>query len=147
MEFVMATLVSIMLAIAGIRANFIPGTETYKFVSNTERWVCVIRNNGQFLGKLDLHGEFTQEKRMPAGSWSVGVPPHVVINGGSPRKAYEFRSGVLIPGEIQDDGRFVPEVGGKIIKFSDYTYTPTASRIWNLPGYFVSIEPKPADKK
>ena len=54
---------------------------------------------------------------------------------------------MLIPGEIQDDGRFVPEVGGTIIKFTDYTYTPTGPRIWNLPGYFVPNEPEAADKK
>jgi len=51
-------------------------------------------------------------------------------------KVYELRSGMLIPGQLGPSGRFVPEEDGKIIKFSNYTYGPTASPIWNLPGRF-----------
>ena len=34
----------------------------------------------------------------------------------------------------------VRTVGGKIIAFKDYEYSPTAPRIWNLPGGFVTEE-------
>jgi hypothetical protein len=34
-------------------------------------------------------------------------------------------------------GKFVPEPGEKVIRFSDYKYSPGATRIWNLPGNFV----------
>jgi hypothetical protein len=65
------------------------------------------------------------------------------------KPVYEFRSGVLAPGEIREGGNFAPEVGGKIVAFADYTYTPDATPIWNLPGGFRPEKPpeKPADKK
>jgi hypothetical protein len=59
----------------------------------------------------------------------------------SPVRCYEFRNGVLIPGTMDTKGRFIPEVGGKIIPFSDYRYSPLAPRIWNLPGYFKYTHP------
>ncbi|HEY8505421.1 MAG TPA: hypothetical protein VIL46_12630 [Gemmataceae bacterium] len=61
---------------------------------------------------------------------------------------------MLVPGELQPDGRFVPEAGGTIIPFADYEYRPTAPPIWNLPGRFVTEaeaarlkQSKPADKQ
>ncbi len=44
------------------------------------------------------------------------------------------------------DGRFVPDVGAKIIHFNDYRYAPSAIHIWNLPGYFKKKEPAGAAK-
>lgn len=146
----MTTLVTVALVIAGLKAG-VPSAEpmTYKFVSDTDRLVGVVwwADDVHLIGKINKSGDFVHEIKNIHKSWSLGIPPHSVINGGPKRKAFEFRSGVLIPGEIQDDGRFVPEVGGKIIKFADYTYSLTAPRIWNLPGYFVPNEPKAAEKK
>ena len=45
-----------------------------------------------------------------------------------------------------NSGKFVPDEGGRIIKFSDYHYSPFARPIWNLPGYFRPVAVKPADK-
>jgi hypothetical protein len=59
---------------------------------------------------------------------------------------YEFRSGRLIPGDIDDDGNFIPTVGGKIIDFKDYRYGPKAPKIYNLPGKFVKKERKDSKK-
>jgi hypothetical protein len=37
-------------------------------------------------------------------------------------------------------GNFVPETGSKVIRFEDFKYSPEAPRIWNLPGYFLTID-------
>lgn len=50
---------------------------------------------------------------------------------------YEYRSGVLVPGKLQEYSAFIPEVGGKIIDFKDYKYTPDGPQIYNLPGFFM----------
>lgn len=63
--------------------------------------------------------------------------------GPSSNQCYEFRSGILIPGTMDFNGQFTPEIGGKIIPFSEYRYTPLERPIWNLPGYFSYIGPGP----
>ncbi|MBX9625689.1 MAG: hypothetical protein K2X82_17945 [Gemmataceae bacterium] len=122
----------------------------YKFVENTDRWVRVIRGKWEFTGKLDKNGEFTQEFRAPAGGPATMMPPADLLAGpgqlGAAAKAYEIRFGTLIPGTLRKDGLFVPEVGGKVIKFADYKYSPEGPQIWNLPGWFVPDDP-PAAKK
>jgi hypothetical protein len=62
-------------------------------------------------------------------------------------KCYEFRSGRLILGETLEDGRFVPEIGSEVIDFKDYKYSPSAIRIYNLPGSFVEVDPKTGKPK
>ena len=133
-----------------------PPKKKYVFVENTDRWVRVTQGEWQFVGKLDKNGDFAQEFGWKKGQ-EVKAPQGIdTINfsAGQHKRAYEFRSGMLIPGELQPDGRFVPEVGGKIIPFKDYQYSPSATRIWNLPGFFVTEDEaaelkkaKPADKK
>lgn len=135
-----------------------PPKEQYVFVEDTGRWVAVIRPKLYLIGKLDQNGNFIHQYKyeaIPPGL-NLGFPPPPTINytREKPKKVYEFRSGVLVPGEIRPDGSFVPEAGGKIIRFTDYQYTPTARPIWNLPGVFVTEEEaaklkkaKPADKK
>ncbi|OWK41792.1 hypothetical protein FRUB_03870 [Fimbriiglobus ruber] len=54
---------------------------------------------------------------------------------------------MLIPGEIRPLGQFVPEVGGKIIRFADYRYNPEAKPIWNLPGKFILAKDLEKEKK
>lgn len=136
-----------------------PPKGRYVFVQNTDRYVGIIRGNWHLVGKFDANGEFFQDMKLKKGQgYSAGIPPHGIINSSGhatlSRKVYEFRSGVLVPGEIRPDGYFVPEAGGKIIRFKDYQYSPTATPIWNLPGVFVTEEEaaklkeaKPADKK
>jgi hypothetical protein len=134
-----------------------PPKKRYVFVENTDRWVAIFRGELELLGKLDKDGDFVHEHQFNKGDpRNLPFPPPRVINfpGLKPKKVYEFRSKILVPGELQPDGRFLPEVGGKVIPFKDYEYTPTAPRIWNLPGCFVTEEeaaklkqPKPTDKK
>jgi len=52
-------------------------------------------------------------------------------------QVYEFRSGRLIPGYLQQNFDFLPEPGEAIIEFKDYVYSKTSKRIYNLPGKFV----------
>jgi len=131
----------------------------YVFVENTDHWVEIIRSEWQLTGKLDKNGDFVFESKLKKGHPAISAPSTsgVINNPASALKAkkvFEFRSGLLIPGEVQPGGRFVPEAGGKIILFKDYEYTPTATPIWNLPGVFITEEeaaklkkPKPADGK
>lgn len=135
-----------------------PSKEKYVFIEDTSRWVAVIRPKLYLIGRLDQNGDFIHEYKFEGrpAMLNLGFPPPPVINrtGEKPKKVYEFRSGVLVPGEIQPDGRFVPEAGGKIIPFKDYQYSPTATPIWNLPGAFLTEaeaaklkRPKPDEKK
>jgi hypothetical protein len=52
---------------------------------------------------------------------------------GESNKAYEFRSGFLIPGKIVKM-KFIPEEGGRIIKLEDYKPNKDERFIYNLPG-------------
>jgi hypothetical protein len=139
--------VLVAMAMSTRPASCDPPAERYVFVENTDRWVGVIRGEWRLIGKLDKNGDFVHEHKLKKvqGS-SRGIPPHTILNGGqTPRRVYEFRSGMLIPGELRADGNFVPEAGGKIIPFADYKYALGATPVWNLPGVF---EPeRPADKK
>lgn len=150
----------LLLAFMGIPvhlAAYEPPKERYRFVEDTERWVAVFRGELQLLGKLDKNGDFVHEYKFKKGAgWNLGFPPPPIINdpGLKPKKVYEFRSRMLIPGELQPDGAFVPEAGGRIIHFKDYEYSPTATPIWNLPGVFLTEaeaaklkQSKPPDKK
>ncbi len=116
----------------------------YVFVPDTKRLVGISRDNGIIIGTLDADGEFHQTMKIESENPKV---PFIVYNGPSfdglnrsfvtPRKVYELRSGMLIPGTMGPSGLFVPEEDGKIIKFSNYKYGPDARHIWNLPGRFV----------
>jgi hypothetical protein len=116
-----------------------PKGERYVYVENTDRWVGVIRGEWCLVGKLDKNGDFIHEMKFKQGQPASSAPAYGLINypGVNPRKAYEFRSGMLVPGELQVDGRFVPEAGRKVIPFKDYDYYLGAPPIWNLPGAFV----------
>jgi hypothetical protein len=135
-----------------ISANPAPSDDPkvkYVYVENAGRWVGVVRGDAYFIGKLDKNGDFIHEYKLRVGQPSSFIPDHdlITFTGSTtkPKKVYEYRSGMLIPGELRPDGRFafgrfVPEAGGKIIPFNDYEYSPTAPPIWNLPGVFVTEE-------
>ncbi len=112
--------------------------EEYVFVK-TDRWVTLIQGQTESIGKLDEAGNFIpdkaffQRKRGQPGS----SPGSTLLNGAAQKGIYEYRSGRLIPGEIDDDGNFIPIVGEKIIDFKDYRYHPKGPKIYNLPGKFV----------
>jgi len=136
-------------AMSGRPAPGDPPPERYVFVENTDRWVGVIRGEWLLVGKLDKNGDFVHEHKLKKGQGtSRGIPPFTLLNvtGPTPRKVYEFRSGVLVPGELRPEGNFVPEAGGKVVRFADYQYAPGATPVWNLPGVFEPEKP-PAPKK
>jgi hypothetical protein len=115
-------------------ADYHPPTE-YVFIPDTDRYVAYTWGRLVVMGKLDARGNLrvTHEGAPP----DVGHHPAVVImRYDVPTRAYEFRSGRLILGEMQPDGNFVPEAGATVMRFEDYRYSPETTHIWNLPGYF-----------
>jgi len=122
-----------------------PDPEEYKFVEDTTLWVNVIQGDVESIGKLDAAGNFIPDKRylrtLKKGQPASSIPPCTLINFAQ-KEVYEFRSGRLIPGDIDDDGNFIPTIGGRITDFKDYRYTPKAPKIYNLPGKFVKKEKK-----
>jgi uncharacterized protein (TIGR03067 family) len=114
-----------------------PPPEEYVFVKDTDRWVGLLNGNGLLVGKLDANGDFTETYRLK-GPYSM-IPSFTLINFSGPKakKAYEFRSGRLIKGELMKEGNFVPETDSTIVKFEDYKYDPDAIPIWNLPGTYM----------
>ena len=136
-----------------------PPKEKYVFHENTSRWVAVDRGEWHLVGKLNKDGDFVADFMWKKGQGKSLTPTETLNSAvftSNPQKAYEFRSGMLIPGKIERDGRFVPEVGGKIVAFKDYEYdpnSPTTIPIWNLPGVFLTEKDaaelkrsKPVDK-
>lgn len=65
------------------------------------------------------------------------APKQLVTAKDKDEQVYEYRSDYLIPMVFDSKYGLIPEVGGKIIEFKDYQYSPTARRIYNLPGRFV----------
>jgi len=117
----------------------------YVFVEDLKRdWV--LSRDGYFIGgRLDARGEFSETKRVKANGFISGsMRLGQLLNRDSllDTSVYELRSGTLIPGTMDEKGYFIPEVGGKVIKFSDYKYKPSGPVIWNLPGEFVKKESK-----
>jgi hypothetical protein len=111
--------------------------DEYEFVSNTSRWWMLFRSESFSGGKLDAAGNFCPDRSWIDVEGAISrSPPFNPLNRKDNESVYEFRSGRLIPGVLSMDGNFVPELGGKVIAFKDYTYKPGATRIYNLPGYF-----------
>ena len=129
----------------------------YEFVADTQRLVEVRRRDGgqEFwsVGQLDAAGNFVPDRDFlnQTGARANGPPGVVRLNPESTGTVYEYRSGALVRGRIDDRLNFVPEVGSKVIDFKDYRYGPKDSKyapdplpIWNLPGAF---QKKERDKK
>jgi hypothetical protein len=114
-------------------------SDEYVFILDTKRLVDVVAPHTFSMGRLDAAGNFsplpelTNLSRHEALS---GIPPSEPLNGRAEKNVYEFRSGRLIKGEVDNKGNFVPEIGAKVIDFKDYHYRPGGPRIWNLPGRF-----------
>src|SRR5439155_18230012 len=120
------------------------GEDEYVFVYDLRRSVKIVRGEHQSLGKLDMAGDFTPEKPFineKRHEQRSDEPDYVVINAPAQKGVYEFRSDLLshrlIPGDIDDNGNFIPELGCRIIDFKDYRYSPTAHTIYNLPVKFL----------
>ncbi len=118
--------------------------DEYDFVPIAERTFRFLRSGELLLVTVDAQGDVARTETFPATS--ISLPRHELIVYLKPTRAYEYRSGRLILGTMMPDGRFVPDVGAKIIHFNDYRYAPSAIHIWNLPGYFKKKEPAGAAK-
>ena len=132
-----------LLFVVGVDA---PNSGEYVFVPKLDEVVRIRHGRTNSFGNLDRHGDF-----VPDPNWTSFDPTRILsvpfryrrLNPSRgidpPEKVYEFRSGRLIPGEIdKHDGRFIPDLEGKIIAFKEYKYVPNKSRrIYNLPGTFV----------
>jgi hypothetical protein len=124
-----------------------PTPSEYEFVPNTDTLFDLSRVGWWAIGKLDEAGNFNPDPRWanittgPGPHGGSHMPATQRLNG-PPGPAYEYRSGRLIPGELDKKGNFVPELGGKIIPLEDYRPGPNAVRIYNLPGKFVKKEQK-----
>jgi hypothetical protein len=143
----------------------------FDFKPDVARLIARIQHDQIVFGYLDAQGEFLRERRLPpvppqpGDDASVRSPPSINSNDETSKPlpptstwvvvinkarrphepVYEFRSGSLIAGTLDHDGNFVPEVDSEILAASKYRYSPTARRIYNLPGTFVPKNPQPSD--
>jgi hypothetical protein len=114
----------------------------YEFRQDLTLYYRLVRGDTQVFGHVDAAGNFIAERGIGVygrGALSA-IPPSRPLN--LPTKlphepVYEYRSGRLIPGNLDDDGNFLPDLGAKVTDFQDYHPVPGARRIFNLPGYFV----------
>lgn len=130
---------SSLIGFFAILEAFLSPLIEYKYVEDTTRIVSLIQHATFMVGTLDKYGTFQPAHRFPYnGFLHTGMNNGPLMNGserpGQP--VYEYRSGVLVPGELSATGRFVPKVGGEIIAFTTYRYHRAAPRIRNLPGDF-----------
>ena len=68
----------------------------------------------------------------PIEYYLINIPKH------PGESVFEFRAGRLIPGHLNEKYCFVPDTDAPVINFSDYHYSTSAPRIYNLPGKFVT---------
>jgi hypothetical protein len=123
-------------------------TDEYQFVQDTSRSVGFVHGDEYQIGQLDKNGNFIPDKRLGVlrrGAGASGIPPFRVVNTAilAPTEhVFEYRSGRLIEGTLDSVGNFTPKLGSKITDFGEYKYSPSAPRIYNLPGHFVVKKPK-----
>jgi hypothetical protein len=142
--------------------SFVAPEFVYK--EDVRRLIARLQHDQIVFGYLDAQGEFRRDRHLlpisppPETDEVLPLPspdnlvqpaaiPVAVIN--KPKRpdepVYEFRSGSLIAGTLDHDGNFVPQVDSEILPASKYKYSPTARRIYNLPGTFVPKNPQPSD--
>lgn len=142
-----ATVISTIHAIDGV----------YEYKSDYSKLECtMLFCNQKCIGRIDKHGTFTpypeeleriaKERRGAAPNPKKVFPNQLLISQYKNEAVYEYRFGALIPEVFDELNRPIPERGGTIIDFKDYVYSPTARRIYNLPGRFVLKKDAPAKK-
>ena len=138
-------------AIASLNVSGDFASVQYKFDLDEARRVGISRGTKILIGTIDRHGEFNQDQSIEMmkvpdseiATFKYSGPKFVMIaTDYQSEKAgvYELRSGRLIPGMFGENGLFVPDLDGKIIKFEEYVFSERARPIWNLPGKFVPIK-------
>lgn len=113
----------------------------YQFVPNVDIPFLLILRGEIIFGRLDAEGVFHQVARYGPSAMNYQQHGGIFLNSNklAGRIVYEYRSNALIPGTFNREGYFVPEVGGTTIRFQDYRYSPSATHIWNIPGYFYPV--------
>jgi hypothetical protein len=122
----------------------------FEFQEDTKRDVSIMRGKSQFFGNWNSAGDFI---RWPGSSeYSVGqkysaMPPTAIRpanqpHGLSTENVYEYRSGMIVPGVLTQDGNFIPDLGGRVMALSDYLATDPRVSIYNLPGRIVKPKAK-----
>lgn len=121
--------------------------QDFLFIPNNDR--CFIHHAGgvSCIGTINADGSFVpdlldldktvQAFKAKVPRSGVSMPPELLGKLQAGDKAYEYRSGYLIPMVVDAKHGLIPEVGQKIIEFKTYKYSPTAKIIYNLPGRFV----------
>lgn len=127
---------TILVSIACICLQRDIATE-WRFVPDVIRQVAILSGDEIRIGRLNSNGEFNQSTSRKLNMFYSG-PNYTVLNTGGliPEPVYEYRHGMLIPGRMKVGGAFIPQPGEVVIKFSEYKYSKTSVRIWNLPGHF-----------
>ena len=111
--------------------------DNYVFMPDADQLVEVCYGPTAAIGKLDAAGNFLPTQiNLRKGQSHSAVTNIKMLNPKAEKNVYEFRSGRLIKGELNQNGYFVPEIGSKVIDFKDYHYREGGPRIWNLPGRF-----------
>ncbi|HEY2784127.1 MAG TPA: hypothetical protein VGJ05_04055 [Fimbriiglobus sp.] len=119
----------------------------YEEKQNGKAKYCYVYKEWMSFGILDRTGTFIPDDDLPP------IPrtklPHGVagqtktiffnlpIDGKKTEEAYEYRSGRLIRGTLDDTGNFTPEIGSTIMDFKDFEPLKDRKRIYNLPGRLV----------
>ncbi len=108
------------------------------------------------IGHIDAFGSFVpnikdldkviQARKRNEFVGGVSAPTPLIMQVKPNEPVYAYRSGILVPMIIDNKRGLIHEVGGKIIDFKDYHYSPTARRIYNLPGRFVLKKEEPTRK-
>jgi hypothetical protein len=95
-------------------------------------------------GHLDRNGSFWPNPAVPVRGFSAGIRHMNTINEPKHKneEVYEYRSGRLIKGNLDEDGNFIPVLGSTVTDFKDFQYSPKCPRIYNLPGEFVPVKAK-----
>jgi hypothetical protein len=115
----------------------------YEFRQDLTLYYLFVFGDKEVFGHVDAAGTFIADRGLGVyrrGQAYSGLPPHASLN--LPHKyphepVYEYRSGRLVPGKLDNHGIFFPDVGDTVNDFQDYRVVPSARRIFNLPGLFL----------
>lgn len=116
------------------KGNLLPSQDEkveYKFRTDVPTMCSIVLAGRLYTGALDARGNFVWDPALSAGISGPGI-----LNMSDDEPVYEYRSGYLIKGVINEHLKFVPELGSKVTSFKDYRYSKNAIRIYNLPGEF-----------
>ena len=133
----LSTLLSLLTSVPFFLAAPAPVLDEYEFVRNLDRYVGFKHGDSYSVGKLDEAGNFLPDPRWCNVKGALSdAPPFTLLND-RPGRVYEYRSGRLIIGDIDEKGLFLPDLGSRIMSLKDYRPGGTTPRIYNLPGSFV----------